>query len=108
MKRKSLPASQRVFTFVSASELLASKQPAAVVLPVKVQAISPAAKSPAPAPVVDPAICEFARDYAYPGASGRLCADGTFCASRIYGAAAIFGTCPTRVAKLREKAREQS
>lgn len=117
MKRKPLPEGQRVFTFVSASELLAAKQPVAVTVPVKVQVVvspvaclkgSPSDTLPAPAPVVGPAICEFARDYVYPGASGRSCCNGTFCPSRIYGVAAVYETCPTRCVKLREKVREQS
>lgn len=115
MKRKPLPESQRVFTFVSASELLAAKQSVAVAVPVKVQSacpiVSPAATSPAPA-AVDPAkvpdVCEFVRDPVFEGSCGRKCCDGTFCPSRIYGAAAIFVTCPTRVAKLKAKAKEQS
>lgn len=112
MKRKPLPEGQRVFTFTSASKLLAAKQ--LVVLPVKIFVpCQNASSTPAPAVVaspqlVDPGICEFARDYAYVGSSGRKCADGTFCPSRIFGAVAVFETCPTRIGKLREQRLEQS
>lgn len=111
MKRKSLPESQRVFTFVSASELLS--KPAAMAVPVKVPVPCQIASStPTPAVAVspqsaDPGICEYAGDYVYPGASGRKCT-GTFCPSRIYGAVAVYESCPTRIAKLKLRAKEQS
>jgi hypothetical protein len=81
-----------MLNFRSASELLS--KPIAVVAmvmdPVK------------PAPTVEVVeVCEFVRDYALPGSSGRLCADGTFCPVRVYGNVEFYRTCPTRSQKLR-------
>lgn len=103
MKRKALPESQLVFTFISASELLAKSSAVA-----KVRAPVVAADNPAPKLAVDACPrCEFAGDYVYPGASGRQCVDGTFCPARVYGNLALFQVCLTRLAKLKER-REQS
>ncbi len=102
MKRKPLPESQRVLTFVSASELLAKpatmpdkNQPAC-------QTASPTVKSPTPPPIVID-VCEFVGDYVFPGSSGRKCFDGTFCPVSVYGKLTVYQTCPTRLLKLRER-----
>ena len=79
---------KRLLNFRSASELLPKTDASAVVPvdPVK----------PAPTPeVVD--ICEFARDYAFPGSVVWLCVDKTSCPARIFGNVEVYRICPTGV-----------
>jgi len=78
----------------SASELT-PQSPAAVVVPVDLA-------KPAPPPEVVE-ICEFARDYGYPGSSARICADKTSCSVSNYGNLEVYRICPTRRLRLKQK-----
>jgi hypothetical protein len=57
-----------------------------------------------------PDVCEFARDFTYPGSIDRLCVDKTFCPIRLFSDFTIYCSCPTRIEKLRElnKKKEQT
>ncbi len=48
-------------------------------------------------------ICEFARGFVYGGSDGRYCCDRTFCPRSLYEDAKVFVTCPTYLAKLKDK-----
>ena len=80
--------------FHSASELFPESSAVAVV------PVDPA-KPASPPEVVE--ICEFARDYAYPGSSARICADKTSCSASNYGNVEVYRICPTRRLKLKQK-----
>ena len=48
--------------------------------------------------------CEFVGDPIYKGSSGRKCGvDGIFCPARIYSNSKVFGSCSTRLEKLKSK-----
>lgn len=89
---------KRMLNFRPASELLPKAAAAAVVPVVPVK--------PAPQPEVVE-LCEFVRDYAYPGSSARLCADTTSCPACTYGNVEFYRICPTRRLKLKEKKAQQ-
>lgn len=55
---------------------------------------------PVPLPV---GCCEFVGDVVDEVVSGRRCFDGTYCPMRVFGDAAVFGSCPARLEKLKEQ-----
>ena len=47
--------------------------------------------------------CEFVGALVDASCDARTCADGTFCPSRCYSDSAVYGSCPTRLEKLKNK-----
>jgi hypothetical protein len=57
-------------------------------------------EAPAPLPLD---ACEFAGSLVDESCDGRICVDGAFCPSRLFGNPAIYASCPTRLEKLKTK-----
>jgi hypothetical protein len=47
--------------------------------------------------------CEFVRDLVDPAIDGRRCVNNTYCPKRIFADSKLFGSCPTRLEKLKDK-----